>query len=247
MNRHAFWLFAAIALIPCPAAAQGPSGWRFAATFYAWPSNLKGDVNTSEATHPVKVDLSHFDVLDHLKFAAFGSLEARKDRLVVLSDLTYAKLGASTGIEVRDVDLIDVELNAATFTATLLGGYRVAEGQFDIDLLAGGRLVINSTDLVLSGPQRTVEGEVTETWVDAIIATQIGVPVSSKTSLSLYGDMGGGASDFTWQLSAGVSHRVSERWALTAGWRYYSVDYDKGAFLYDVTQHGPVIGARFEF
>jgi hypothetical protein len=34
---------------------------------------------------------------------------------------------------------------------------------------------------------------------------------------------------------------------LTAGWRHFAVDCDKGDFLYDVKQSGPVLGARFEF
>ena len=73
------------------------------------------------------------------------------------------------------------------------------------------------------------------------------MPVSDRTTLTLYGDMGGGASDFTYQLSAGVRHRIAERWELMAAWRVYGVDYDKGQFLYDAVQSGPVIGARFDF
>lgn len=247
MAKVANFRLAALLALPWCTAAQAQSDWRFAATFYAWISDLEGNLNTSAATHPVAVDLSFGDVLEHLKFAGFGAFEARKGRLIFLTDLTYAHLGASSGIEVRDVDLIDAELDATAFTATLLGGYRIAEGKVDVDLLAGGRLVVSDTDLVLSGPQRTVEGDVTEAWIDPILATQIGMAVSDKTILTFYGDVGGGASDFTWQVTAGVRHRLSEHWQLTAGWRHYVVDYDKGAFLYDVRQSGPVLGARFEF
>jgi opacity protein-like surface antigen len=244
-------VISALFLLPMASAAQAseaaPSDWQFAATFYGWVSDLEGDIRAGGDVEPVDVDLSYGKVLEHLKFAAFGAFEARKDRLVLLSDLTYAHLGASSGIEVRDADLVDAELDATTFTATLLGGYRVAQGKVDVDLLAGARLVVSDTDLVLSGPQRTVEADVTKTWIDPIVAVQVGVPVSEKTTLTFYGDMGAGASDFTWQASAGVMHRLSERWQLTAAWRHYAVDYDKGQFLYDARQSGPVIGARYEF
>ena len=251
MNRFATQVFAGLLLFWAAGAraeeTPPPSDWQFAMHLYGWLSDLEGDIRAAGDVEPAEVDLSYGKVLDHLKFAAFGAFEARKGRLIFLSDLTYAHLGASGGIDVRDADLLDAELDSTVFTATLLGGYRVAQGKVDIDLLAGGRLVVNDTELVLSGPLRTVSGEVTETWIDPIIATQIGVPVSDKTSLTFYGDMGAGASDFTWQAMAGVRHRISSRWQLTAAWRVYAVDYDKGQFLYDATQSGPVLGARFEF
>ena len=84
-----------------------------------------------------------------------------------------------------------------------------------------------------------------KTWIDPIVAAQIAVPVSGGTTLTLYGDMGAGSSDFTWQASAGVRHRIGSRWELVAAWRHYAIDYDKGDFLYDVKQSGPVVGARF--
>ena len=238
-------------LLPWAASAQAADGdssrWQFSATLYAWVSDMEGNLNASSATQPVHVDLSYGDVLEHLKFAGFGAFQAKKDRLIFLGDMTYANLGATSGIDIRDHDLVDAKLDASTFTATLLGGYRVAEGKVDVDLLVGGRLVVADNDLKLSGPLRTANADVTETWADPIIATHIGIPVAERTTISFYGDMGGGASDFTWQALAGVQQQVSSHWKLSAGWRYYSVDYDKGSFLYDVHQSGPIFGARYDF
>lgn len=247
MANSIAWALATLALLFSAEKAQAESRWQLTAIAYGWLSDLKGDINTSEGTHPVAVDLSSFEVLDHLKFAAFGGFEARKGRLILASDLTYAHIGASSGIEIRDIDLLDAEFDGTAFTATLLGGYRIAEGKVDVDLLAGARLVVSDSDLVLSGPLRTVEGDVTETWIDPIIAGQVGVPLGGRTSVNIYGDLGGGSSDFTWQGIVGVRHQVRDHWQLEAGWRYYGVDYDKGSFLYDVTQSGPILGVRFDF
>lgn len=233
--------------VEAKAAGKTASDWRFASTFYVWVSDLEGDLRTAGPVEPVTVDLSYGKVLDHLKFAAMGTFQARKDRLIFLADLSYVHLGASSGIDIRDVDLLDAELDAAVFTATMLGGYRIAEGSVDVDLLAGARLVVSDTDLVLSGPQRTVEGDVTKSWIDPVIAMHIGIPVSQHTTLAVYGDLGAGASDFTWQTVIGVQQQISDHWRLSAGWRHYAVDYDKGQFLYDVKQSGPILGARFEF
>ena len=226
------WALATLALLSTEQEARAESRWQLTAIAYGWLSDLKGDINTSEGTQPVAVDLSSFEVLDHLKFAAFGGFEARKGRLILASDLTYAHIGASSGIEIRDVDLLDAEFDGSAFTATLLGGYRIAEGKVDVDLLVGARLVVSDSDLVLSGPLRTVEGDITETWIDPIIAAQVGVPLSSRTSVNIYGDFGGGSSDLTWQGIAGVRLRLSNHWQLEAGWRYYAVDYDKESFIF---------------
>ncbi|MCL6740616.1 hypothetical protein LZ518_05650 [Sphingomonas sp. RB56-2] len=231
-------------------AAEAPrSDWQFSTTMYVWVSDLEGNLRTAGPVEPVDVDLSYGKVLKHLKFAGMGALQARKDRLIFLADLSYVHLGADSGIGIRDDDLVEADLDATTFTASLLGGYRVAEGKVDVDLMAGGRLVVTDTDLVLSGPLRTVEGDATESWVDPILAAHVGIPIGAKTTLAIYGDIGGFGvgSDLTWQAVIGVQHRIGSNWQLSAGWRHYAVDYDKGQFLYDVKQSGPIIGARFDF
>src|SRR5436190_3949859 len=98
------------------------SHWQFTSTLYLWASDLKGDIRPAGDIEPVAVDLSFGKIFDHLKFAAMGGLEARKDRLIFLGDLNYVHLGASSGLGITDADLVDAELDATTFTATLLGG-----------------------------------------------------------------------------------------------------------------------------
>jgi hypothetical protein len=241
------------ALLPWAAAAQAEEGsksdWQFATTMYVWVSDLEGNLRTAGEVQPVAVDLSYGDVLKHLKLAGMGALQARKGRLIFMADLNYVHLGADKGIGIRDDDLLDAELDAAVFTGTALAGYRAVEDKVDLDLMAGGRLVISDNDLKLSGPQRTVEGDVTESWVDPIVAAHLGIPVSSKTTLGIYADVGGFgmASDFTWQTVIGVQHRLSRHWHLSGGWRHYAVDYKKGYFLYDVKQSGPILGVRYDF
>ena len=246
-------LLLASLLVPWGAAARaedsGSAGWEFATTAYVWVSDLEGELRTAGDVQPVAVDLSYGDVLEHLKFAGFAALHARKGRLILMADLSYVHLGADEGIGLRDDDLFEAELDAAVFTATALAGYRAVENAVDLDLMAGARMVVTDNDLVLSGPLRTVEGDVTKTWVDPVLAAHVGIPVSERTTLAVYGDIGGFgvASDFTWQAIVGLQHRIGRHWQLSGGWRYYAVDFEKGDFLYDVRQSGPILGARYNF
>lgn len=226
------------------------SGWEIGVSTYIWASGMNGAVGAVEGAQPVKVDMSFGDIFDNLKFAGMGTLQARHDRLILVADIGYVSLGASKELKIRDVDLVEGELDASTLTASALAGYRIADkAPLTFDLMAGARLNSVSTDIELSGPSRSVEGDDTKTWVDPIVGAHLSVPISPKWSVAFYGDVGGFgiASDFTWQLLGAIQYDFNNRWRASAGWRHYSVDYDKGAFLYDVSLSGPILGVRYVF
>lgn len=198
---------------------------------------------------PVDLDLSFGDVLKAFKFAFMGAAEARRDRLVVLGDLTFIHLEAKDGIGIRDPDFLEAELDSRTAEITLLGGYRVLnKDSFKLDLLAGGRMNFFKATLQLEGPVRSAEGSEKQKWLDPLIAARGIVPLGEKWSMSFYGDLGGilFGSDVTWQGVASVDYQISRKMTLGAGWRYFKVNYDDGDFLYNVAQSGPLIVFRTE-
>jgi hypothetical protein len=199
---------------------------------------------------PVDLDMSFGDVLKNFKFAFMGAAEVKHDRLVFLGDLMWVHLGGDAGVGIRDPDFIHVELDSRTWAITAVGGYRVAnDGPIKFDLMAGGRLNGFKTTVQVTGPNRSAEGEVKQTWLDPIIAARVGAPLGGKFSASFYGDVGGFgiASDITWQLIGSVNYQVNHKLRLGAGWRTWKVHYDKGVFLYDAAQNGPIIVFRTDF
>jgi hypothetical protein len=221
--------------------------WEFALVGYAWLAGAEGETDVIGPAEPVGLDLSFGDVLDSLKFVLMGAAEARRDRLVILGDLTFIHLEANKGIDIREQDFLDAELDSRTAEVTLLGGYRVADkGPVAVDLLAGGRLNHFKGSLLLEGPNRSAEGSIKENWFDLLIAARVQAPLSGKFSLSAYGDIGGFGigSDLTWQATATVSYRINRRMDAGLGWRHFKVNYDHGDFLYDVAQSGPILVFR---
>jgi hypothetical protein len=72
---------------------------------------------------------------------------------------------------------------------------------------------------------------------------------NSKTAgddLNAYGDFGGG-SGFTCQLLATAGVDFHRRFAISLGYRYLSVDYEKNTFLLDTALKGPIGGFTFKF
>jgi hypothetical protein len=230
--------------------AANTKSWEFSSVTYVWLAGAEGDVDTIGPVEPVGLNLSFGDVLGSLKFAFMGAAEARHDRLVLLGDLTFIHLEANKGIDVRDEDFLDAELDSRTIEVTALGGYQVAnKGPVLVDLLGGVRANFLKNSLQLSGPNQATEGSVSQTWFDPLIAARLHVPLGGKWSASVYGDVGGFgiASDFTWQGIATVDYDFNAKWRLQAGWRHFKVDYDKGDFLYDVAQSGLLLAVRYQF
>ena len=81
----------------------------------------------------------------------------------------------------------------------------------------------------------------------------IGGAVTGRTSGAvaggLIGAVGGfgAGSDITWDLLAGVGYQYNEHISFALGYRAMGVDYDHDGFVYDVVEHGPVLGTVFKF
>jgi hypothetical protein len=240
--------------MPSPIAAaaehQAGTGWEVTVTPYIWFSGLNGEIGMFPGVQPVDVDISFGDVLENLKIAGMVALGVRKDRFVALADIAYIDVGTSRDVGIRDPSFASIDLDTQTFTSTLAGGYRaVDQGPMFVDILAGARITSVDTELELIGPARTLIGESNETWVDPVIGARVHAPIGGNWALALYGDVGGFgvSSDMTWQLLGTVQVAVGRNWRIAAGWRHYEVDYQNGAFIYDVAMSGPIVGASFDF
>jgi hypothetical protein len=223
--------------------------WKFATIGYGWFAGAEGKTDVIGPVEPVILDLSFGDVIKAFKFAFMGAAEARRDRLIILGDLTFIHLDANEGVGIRNPDFLDVEVDSRTAEVTLVGGYRVVKDQsFNLDLLAGGRMNFFKTTVQLEGPVRSAEGSETQKWLDPLIAARATAPLGGKWSMAFYGDIGGiiFGSDITWQGVATVDYQINRKMTLGAGWRYFKVNYDDGDFLYNVAQSGPMIVFRTE-
>jgi hypothetical protein len=243
---------------PQPATAEGTQAaqadqaaddkkWKFYTLGYIWLATAKGETDVIGPVQPVDLDLSLGDIIDGFKFIFMGAAEARKDRFVILGDLSFVHLEAKDGIGIRDPDFLEAELDSRTAEITLLGGYRVVnEGPVAVDLLAGGRMNFFKTSLQLEGPNRSAEGSVKQSWLDPVIAGRVKAGLGGKWGMSLYGDVGGilFGSDVTWQGVATVDYQISRKMNVGVGWRHWKVNYDKGDFLYNIRQTGPIIAFR---
>ena len=84
-------------------------------------------------------------------------------------------------------------------------------------------------------------------WVDGVAGLRGRVHVAPKVFLTGKADLGGGGSNFTYQLFGGGGFLFGKRYSLIAAYRYLSVNYNKNDLLFDMALHGPLFGVGIKF
>jgi len=241
------------------APAAGAGGWQYELTPYVWATAMKGDTKAFAKVPKVQVDSSFSDILGSLDMGFMGAFEARKGRWGLLVDSIYMNVSdAATAVRTGPEDtavLASANANLRVKQGMLGAGaaYRVSEGPTSVDVVGGLRFshisVEARIDAAFFGAAGTAIRKTDEDWVDPYVGARVQHPVSSRWTLVGYADVGGFGvgSDLAWQAAAGVNYAFSQKVTGKFGYRYMSVDYDKGGFLYDVANSGFYAGLGIRF
>ena len=222
--------------------------------------------NTSFTTD---TDLSLGDVLSKLKWASSirGSLE--KDRIGLLTDLSYVKLGqtnATTGQ--RGFFTGQAEVSAVQGIYDLALRYRFGDResavgqpeQFSVIPYAGIRIIDAQLDVSaqVTGPGGGIifqpQGSFGRTWVQPLIGTQATVFLSPRLRAFARADIGGfnlsGTDDLSGNAQIGLGYAIGNSTDLNISWRYLGLDYNNGDTPdsgFSSYQNGVEIGLKFFF
>lgn len=254
MNIRSIQKFSAIATsiglsawacLPTVASAQEAAGdWALQVTPYVWMAGIGGKIRPIAASPTVQMDTAFSEVLEDLTAAAFVSGLAKRDRLILLGDLSYSSLSKSGNV-VPGLELVGKERQTSV---TFEGGYRALDGpDLAIDFLAGLRVwdirVSVQTPALGLGTSRSVS------VVDPVVAVRFNKALAPRWSAIVYGDVGGFGvgSKSTWQVVGTINYNVESNFYVSAGYRYLALDYDKKGTLIDVSMSGPLLGLTWRF
>lgn len=254
--------------LPLTAQAQGaPDAWKWNATIYGWFPAIGGSTSFPATGSGPSIDVSAEQVIDALKMAFMGSLEARKGKWGGFTDLVYADFGADKSGS-RDFTVghqqipvgVDAALNldVKTWIWSVAGLYNLADKpEGTADLLFGARLLDMDQTLgwSISGsvpglPPAAQTGSATASinqW-DAIagVKGRINLGAERKWFLPYYLDVGAGESKFTWQVAAGIGYQFG--WgSVIAAWRYLDYDFKSDMTVQSFNLNGGMIGVQFGF
>ncbi|HSE37240.1 MAG TPA: hypothetical protein VLG74_08060 [Blastocatellia bacterium] len=231
------------------AAALGTQGssdkWEFMVAPYLWLAGLNGTIGVGDITTDIDPGVS--DILNALNFGFMATFEARKNKFILINDLMYISLEKTK--DTTGPLFSSLTANEKVFVLSPVAGYRLVEGKgSSLDAIAGIRFWHTSTRLELAPNQSAGRvAESSKNWADVIGGLRGQVHVSRLFSLVGRGDLGGGGSDFTYQLFGGVGIDVSEKVSLFGGYRYLYFKYTRGDSLFDGALNGVVLGAAFRF
>jgi hypothetical protein len=261
-------LCASAATWPATAATEPPDAWQFQAMLDLYLPSIGGTTTFppgSGSSSDVGVDASA--ILNNLKMAFMGALEARRGPWGMFTDVLYVDLG-NTKSGTRALSIggrpLPVDASAsATFdlrgTAwTLAATYRVVpDPQRPLDLIAGARLLDMKETLgwQLSGNLASIPLPVREgnrasslsNW-DALVGAkgQFRFGPDNAWFAHYYLDVGTGESNLTWQAVGGIGYRFN--WGEIIGaWRHLDYRMQTGKTIESLSFDGPMIGALFHW
>ncbi|MCV6587300.1 MAG: hypothetical protein OIF47_17365 [Marinibacterium sp.] len=243
-----------------PAPGQSDDGWRHVGALYLF-APLRTQGTSTVAGQSADLDLTLSDVLDALDVAASGRYEAWTGRFGLVVDANYVGIKQDTSLPGPRATPVTVDVRQKW--VSLLAAYRVALGTYGagarpyaVDLQGGARYNSIRQELRLSpsGPIQPGSLGGDEGWVEPVIGARgtwrLNDQWTTIASVEL-GGFGAGGNDLQIGANIGFDYQLSDRTALTFGYRYFSVDYsdtlDSGAFAYDVDQHGPYFGVKLFF
>jgi hypothetical protein len=227
--------------------AVDPDKWQFRFTPYLWIAGISGNAGIGNLT--VNVDSGITDTNVHLSFGFMGTLEARKNRFIIITDLQYSNLG--TDNPTPGPLFTEATANFKTFILDPEVGYRIAENTdkgTSVDVVGGFRYWHLKPDLTFTaGLLPAITATRSRGWVDAVGGIRGRARLSKRLFVIGKADLGGGGSKFTYQLFGGVGLLMGKRFALIGGYRDLKVNYNKDNFLFDMALHGPIMGLSIRF
>lgn len=237
---------------PAPAATD----WSAEITLYGWAMGIDGTVQTFSRVPPVHASVGFDQLLKNLDGGIMLSASAMADRYVFFGDLIYAKVSPKKSFEIDRRYNLDATatLDATSFMGLAAGGYRVyVDPTASVDLMIGARvfavdtsvnLAINDTSRQLADRQVASRNQ---SWVDGVVGVRGIYKLSENVRLTGIAFVGGISSKYEWDVFASIGYDFTKNWSAFVGYRALGVNYRNDGFVYDVVQHGPLVGISARF
>lgn len=227
--------------------------WTVTVAPYLWMLSLDG--NTTVGGIKADVDVPFKDSIQDLSVGGMLLTTVRKGKLGFSINGVYTRVSPDNSVGPLDID-------STADLASLFGGpfYRMVEWQygetsagqplrFYLEPYVGARLNYLRVEVEVRGGQQQDESQ---TWVDPIVGSRVGLDLTDRLALFGGADVGGvvTGSDFAWNAQAYLGYQTSvfgRETFLSFGFRAYHADYEDGNFKWDATQYGPIIGTAIKF
>ena len=191
------------------------------------------------------------DIISNLDWIVPLGADLRYKRVGFLPDLVALKMsggGTSPG-PFFDKASYDLKLGILGLPAYLR---LIDQPKTKFDLIGGARYLWIDFDIGLEGGSvgdafgAASAGTEAKIW-DGIVGMRVQHEFTDKLFCSVYGDVGTGDSDLTYQILADVGYRFNDRFSLSAGYRYLHYDLGDADSNVELTGSGPQVTLNWKF
>lgn len=230
--------------------------WHYEFTPYIWATGQSGTVGLANGPgNGQSFNQSFSDILDRMDIGGMAAFDVRNGRWGLLLDGIYLRVSDRGSISgPNGLVSLSANGNVTQQQYSAAGYYRVLEGQTTLDALAGIRYNSVGWDVNASLSSPLLPGSVISQnfaqrmdWVDPLVGVRVRHSFDERWSVVGYADVGGSGSgsNLTWQILGGVNYAFSPGVIGKLGYRYSSINYQSGGFVYDVATSGFYAGVGF--
>jgi hypothetical protein len=232
-------------LISATPYSAGADEWDWSVTPYAW---LIGTRFSTAFDIPEDGEQVFSDIVKNLDFAAQLHLEAERNGLGFMLDLTNLQLSDSTtqnnytlntdsSTTLLEAAVLLRALEANRSRTTLFAGVRALDVDLDLNVT---RVEPAAATTALSN---------SATLTDFMVGARYQYALNDQWSLYARGDVASGDTDFSWNASMLAGRDIGKSGLLILGYRYLNVEFKRGDELLDPTLvvSGPMLGYSFRF
>lgn len=261
-------VWCALALVvpvgPADAQSSGAESWQFALTAYGYLPTISGTAYFPVPATGASFNLNQSDLNNNLKIAFMGSLDARRGRWGLFTDVLYLDLGRRNtnlhdftigGSGIPAATTSDMSIDMKSWITNAVGEYRLLSvGGSTLDAVAGvrylslkERLEWDFTGSLGSLPEaaRSGDQEIDSDIVDGIVGVKGQLRGDGAWMMPFYLDVGTGGAHFTWQSATGVAYMF--HWGeVSLLYRYTEFRFNSSR-LQDLTIAGLMVGATFRW
>ncbi len=218
--------------------------WTFELAPYLWMAGVRS--RSSLGPFDIDADVDFTDLVSMMDMGGMLRFEAMNGRWGLFFDGLYMSLSEDGTVELDKIRFgLRADVRSRVMLLKLGGFYRFGEPDLAFDAILGGQYVYTRLDLDV-GPFGTSRSN--SVW-DPIVGGRLLAALSENWRLSLKGTIGGFGvgTDLTWDATAMLRYRLSQRTTLGFGYRYLKIEQDAGLLDMDVAFHGPIVGISFRF
>ncbi|WP_205619056.1 hypothetical protein [Halomonas halocynthiae] len=234
-----FALFSMVSAIPVAAQDE----WVGQVTPYVWAIGVSGDLTPFKNGPSLSFSRSFSESRKDVDGAFFLSGFARKNRLVMLADISYSSSSRDGNIRPG----ISAEGELKQRSMTLAAGWRVLQEEtWALDALAGARHWNIRSSIKVAG---AFGAGIEKNFTDPIVALRGNIQLAPRWSTIAYLDVGGFGvgSEHTVQGVLTANYHMSDSLFVSGGYRFLDFDYRSGGTELNWNMHGPMLGLTWRF